>query len=285
MDDDIEHPRMRQVTAGIERELFPGLSVGGTFIYRKNDVFVEDVLQNGQFATRVVADRGLDNTADTGDETSTTITTYRQTNDPLENEYLITNPEDAFRDYTGFELTFTRRLANRWMAQGSWVIGKSEGNYNNNNSFGNSTEYNDPNQDPRFQPLREGRLVNDTTHIAKVLGMYRAPWDVLVSGAFFFTSGQRFNRVQRETLPQGRLDLFIEERGAQTYDDQSRFDMKLEKQFRLTGDSRLGITLEGFNIFNNAAVTSRTVRAGDSYFVPQGLVAPRRWRLGAVFRF
>lgn len=284
MDDDINHPRMRQGIVGIERELFPGFSLSGTYVYRKNDNFIEDVLLNGEFATRVVADRGLDNVAGTGDETSASITTYRQLNERLDNQYLITNPQGASREYNGFEITATKRLANRWMAQGSWVIGSSEGNYNNNNSFGNSTEYNDPNQDPRFQPFREGRLVNDTKHIAKVIGMYQAPWDVLLSGAFFFTSGQRFQRVQRESLPQGRLDMFIEDRGAQTYDDQSRVDMKVEKQFRLA-NNRLGVTFEGFNIFNHAAITSRTVRGGDSYFVPQGLVAPRRWRLGLVYRF
>jgi hypothetical protein len=284
MDDDIDHPRMRQAMIGVERELFPGISLGVTGVYRKNDIFIDDVLTNGQFTTRVVADRGPDDTAGTGDETSATITTHRQVSDPLDNEYRITNPDGAFRRYRGLEIVLTRRMAGRWQLQGSWVVSKIEGNYNNSNSFGNSSEYNDPNQDPRFQPFREGRLQNDNTHVAKVIGTFRAPFDVLASGAFFFTTGQTFTRTQRERLPQGRLDLFIQQRGSQRYESQPRLDLKVEKQFRIA-DGRLGITLEGFNVLNNAAITSRTTRSGSSYSVPQGLVAPRRWRIGFVYRF
>ena len=49
--------------------------------------------------------------------------------------------------------------------------------------------------------------------------------------------------------------------------------------------ARLGVTFEGFNLTNNAAITSRTVRSGAEYFVPRALVNPRRFRLGAVYRF
>jgi hypothetical protein len=288
MDPNIKQPRMQQAILGLEHELFRGLSVGVTGIYRKNDQFIDDVLQfsPGDFTTRVVTDRGPDNVAGTGDETGATVTTYRQTTNPLNNNYLITNPASAFRKYKGVELTATRRMANRWQLQGSWVISKITGNYNNTSSAGNSaTEYNDPNQDPRFQPFREGRLTNDNTHIAKVLATVRGPWDVMLSGAFYYTTGQTFARTMRESLPQGRKELFIEPRGSQRYDDQPRFDMRIEKQFQLTPGRRLGLTLEGFNLANNAAITSRTIRSGPTYFKPQGLVNPRRLRVGAVYRF
>ena len=79
--------------------------------------------------------------------------------------------------------------------------------------------------------------------------------------------------------------MFIEPRGSQRYDNQPLFNFKLEKQFRVGGDKRVGVTFEGFNLFNNAAINSRGTRSGSAYFEPRGVVQPRRFRLGAVYRF
>ena len=287
MDDDIKHPRMLQTIAGVEHELFKGLSVSVTGIWRKNDQFIDDVLVNGQFSPRTIADPGPDGVLGTGDETSATVTGYARQGDPLDYQFLITNPEGAERNYKGVEFAATKRLSGRWLMQGSWVISKITGNYNNTSSFGNSTEFDNPNLDFRTQPFRDGRLTNDNTHIAKLLGSYRGPWDIWMSGAFYYTSGQTFTRTYRPTNAQlaGRPTLFFEPRGAERYDGQPRFDMKFEKQFRLGAGQRLGLTFEGFNVFNSDAITSRTTASGSSFFTPQGLVLPQRFRLGAVFRF
>ncbi|HJR58981.1 MAG TPA: TonB-dependent receptor [Vicinamibacterales bacterium] len=287
MDDDIKHPRLKQAIVGIERDLWKGVSLGVTGIWRDNDRFIDDVIQTSlsDYETFTLADPGPDGVAGTGDETGSTITVYDQVTDPADNRFVITNPDSAFRRYRGVEFSATKRMSNRWQMQASWVISKITGNYNNTGSFGNTSEYDSPNTNPELQPLRDGRLTNDNTHIAKLLGSYRAPWDVLVSAAYFYTSGQTFSRLVRTPgLGQGRLDMFIEERGSQRFDDQPRLDMKIEKQFRI-GDRRLGFTFEGFNLLNDSAITNRTVRSGSAYFTPLGLVQARRLRVGAVYRF
>jgi outer membrane receptor protein involved in Fe transport len=288
MDPDIKHPRMRQAFIGLERELMTGLSVGVNGIWRKNDQFIDDVITTpiSQYSRSTLRDPGPDGEPGTADDGTATVFLYNQTSDPLDNEFLITNP-DAFRKYRGLEFTATKRMANRWLLQGSWVVSKAEGNYNNTSNAGNSTtEYNDPNTDVRFQPFREGRLQNDLTHIGKVLASYRAPFGILASGAFFYTSGQTFTRTVRTArFSQGRSDVFIEPRGSQRYDDRPQLDFKLEKQFRFGTDRRVGVTFEGFNIFNDAAITSRGTRSGSTYFEPRGVVPPRRFRVGAVYRF
>ncbi len=60
MDPDIKHPRMRQAIFGVEHELVRGLSVGVTGIFRKNDQFIDDVLQfaPGDFSTFTLEDPG-----------------------------------------------------------------------------------------------------------------------------------------------------------------------------------------------------------------------------------
>jgi hypothetical protein len=289
MDPDIKHPRMRQGIVGVEREILRGFSVGATGIWRKNDHFIDDVLTTplSQFSTSTLRDPGFDGVVGTADDGTATVTLYDQFTDPTENQFLITNPASAFRKYRGIEFTATKRMANRWLMQGSWVISKAEGNYNNTNNYGNSTtEYNDPNTDERLQPFRNGRLTNDNTHVGKLLVVYQAPFGIVASGAFSNTSGQTFTRTVRTArVGQGRSDMFIEPRGSQRYDNQPLLNFKLEKQFRFGGDRRVGVTFEGFNVLNNAAINARGTRSSSSYFEPRGVVAPRRFRIGGVYRF
>ena len=286
VDDDIKQPRMDQALVGVEHELWRNFSVGANFIYRKNKDWIDDILINGEFTSFQLADPGPDGEEGTSDDPGTFLTVYDQTNDPGENRFLITNPEGAFRRYRGLELSANKRFSDGWMLQASWVISKITGNINNTSQFGNSAEYDEPNVDPRFQPFREGRLGRDNTHIAKVLAAYRAPWDVMVSGAFFYTTGGTFTRTVRVTgLGQGRSDMFAEPRGSQRLDGQPSLDIKFEKQFPISTYGRLGVTFEGFNIFNSSAVDDIFPRVGSNYLIPQSVVTPRQWRIGGVFRF
>jgi hypothetical protein len=286
MDDDIKHPRMDQAILGVQHELFTNFSVGVTGIYRRNENFIEDELIGspaGWTAVSVV-DPGPDNIANSGDEPGQTLTFYRQDTDPDDNRFLITNPEDAYREYRGLEFTAEKRFADRWMMNASWVVSKIEGNINNTGNFGNSGEYDSPNLDPRLQPFRNGRLTNDNTHIAKLLGMVRGPFGIVASGIYYYTSGQTFTRTVRRNV--GRTyEIFAEPRGSQRLDPRTNLDMKLEKQFSLGDRRRLGVTFEGFNLMNNTTITSRTSRSGSTYFQPTAINQARRFRVGAVLRF
>jgi hypothetical protein len=106
----------------------------------------------------------------------------------------------------------------------------------------------------------------------------------VVSGAYFYTTGGTFTRLVRQRLDQGSVDLFAEPRGSNRLDGQPKFDLKLEKRFPVAG-GQLGLTLESFNLFNNGAVDDRFARSGSIFGQPQGIVAPRTWRIGGVFRF
>lgn len=285
MDPDIKHPRMDQAILGIQHELFANFSVGVTGIYRRNENFIDDVLTDTSgWAPVARPDPGPDGITGNSDDPGTTLTFYRQNSDPDNNRFLVTNPDGAYRQYRGIEFTAEKRFADRWMMQASWVTSKIEGNINNTGNYGNSSEYQNPNLDPRFQPFRDGRLTNDNTHIGKILGMVRGPFGVVASTAFFYTSGQTFNRTVRQRIDRFR-EVFAEPRGAQRFDAQARLDMKLEKQFGLGDRRRLGLTVEGFNLLNRSTITGRTTRSGSTYFTPRSLVQARRFRLGAVLRF
>lgn len=288
IDDHLQQPRMQQATVGIERPLF-GMAVAVTGIYRRSDRFVEDVLQfaPADFTTVVVTDPGPDGAPGNSDDTSQAVTLYRQRTNVLKNQYFITNPDGAFRQYEGLQIAATR-LTDRWQLHASYVLSRTTGNYDNVSNAGNNpVEYNDPNTDPRSQALRDGRLTHDNTHLVKALGTYRGPLKLLMSAVFYYTSGDTFTRTVRTTrtqTPQGRLDVFVEPRGASRYDNQPRLDARVERRFAVGGGA-LGVMVEAFNITNDAAVTSATTRSGVFYGTPHALVPARRIRLGATYRF
>jgi Carboxypeptidase regulatory-like domain/TonB dependent receptor-like, beta-barrel len=285
VDSNLKQPRLRQTVVGFEQQLFHGMTVGVNGVFRDYDQFIEDVLINGTFTTRDVPDPGPDGVTGNADDPGTSLTTYRQTNDTDGNRFVITNPDGAFRKYRGVELTATRRWTDRWMMQASWAISKTTGNVNNTSSQGNQIDYDDPNTDPRFQPFRDGRPTYDNTHIGKLLGAVRVPFGVIASTAFFYTSGDTFTRTVRIRLPQGNRTLFAEPRGSQRLDTNARWDVKLEKQFPIGQDGRLGVTFEGFNILNADTITNRNARSSTTYLQPLALVQARRLRLGLVYRF
>ena len=80
--------------------------------------------------------------------------------------------------------------------------------------------------------------------------------------------------------------LFIEPRGSQRYDGQPQFNFKLEKQFRVRTERAAGRDLRRFQPLQQRSDQSRRARVrAASYFEPRGVVCPRRFRIGAVYRF
>jgi hypothetical protein len=56
----VKHPFIRQGTIGIVRELFPGMSLSGTYVYRRTKNYIEDVLDpaSATFMTSQYTDPG-----------------------------------------------------------------------------------------------------------------------------------------------------------------------------------------------------------------------------------
>jgi hypothetical protein len=286
IDPGLRHPRTQQAAGSVEREIAGRMLIRATGIYRRSDRFIEDVLQfeNTEFTLRTIADPGPDGLPGTGDETGTTVTGYNQLTDPFRSRLLITNPDDAFQDYRALEVSATRRMNETSGVQASWVFSRTTGNYDTVEALGNTAEYDSPNVDPRFQPLREGALTNGYRHVLKALGTYSGPWQLTAGVAFYYTSGAPFTRTTRVRFNQGREDLFVEPRGSRRLGPENRLDARLERPFSI-GPGRLSVVAEGFNLMNRWTITGRTAASGGAFLTPTGVMAPRRFRLGAVYRF
>ena len=222
----------------------------------------------------------------------------------------LTNPgerpgdtEPLVRKYNGLELVIRRQMRNRWMFQGSYVFGDGKGNVANN--FGGSAFVNYTNPDRLIN--RYGDLVIGPRNQFKLFGSWQGPWDILFSGYFEYLSGNPITddfggfgvnqlgapvvRIFQSDFPQILSEPFIDVTGAPVgsykMDSQNRFDLRLEKRFRLGGSNSISVLGDIFNLFNNGTVIRLQDIRFDSpnYLKPAELQLPRQLRFGLRWDF
>ena len=109
----------------------------------------------------------------------------------------------------------------------------------------------------------------------------------MLSAYFAYEQGRHFNREIPIWLDQGRVEIAAEERGSQRFPNPTYLDLRLEKEFRLWGNSRLKFLIDVWNIFNadyHYWVASSNAES-DAYLAPGGIAVPRRAQLGIRFLF
>ena len=104
----------------------------------------------------------------------------------------------ARRYYRGLEFTLSRRFADNYSFQASYVFSSLTGNYEG--LFRNDNGQSDPNITSLFDLTSllgntYGRLPNDRPHQLKFNGSYQTPWRLVVSGNFYMQSGIPFNAL------------------------------------------------------------------------------------------
>ncbi|MGB5295926.1 MAG: TonB-dependent receptor, partial [Thermoanaerobaculia bacterium] len=211
---------------------------------------------------------------------------------------LFTNGDREI-DYVGATLGFTKRLANQWMMRGyiqynfdeSWNV---PGSYFNNN---------DPN---RVLPgVAAGSTIDGSTYVVQSTGSGRneswlqTDWGWNLNGMYQVAPDRPwgFNVAANMTGRQGypipyyrsRTGLDGIGRSIQAapnitdyrLGDLFTMDMRLEKEFRGTGNLGFTFSIDAFNIFNDGVVLDRfrNTTSGNVGWISTSL-APRVFRLG-----
>jgi len=211
---------------------------------------------------------------------------------------------EAERNYYAIELTFRRRLADRWMVQGSYTWSHSYGNYEGmvTSDFGQVQPYFTKTFD--VAALTEhswGNLPNDRRHSVKVFGMYAFdsglqvggnawvlsgrpvssfgmhpsdPWAQWYGVKAFYTGGEPCPRGCAGTTPTTwSLDLMV------------RYNLAL-------WDLDTYLRVDAFNVFNNDTATlvdeeaeSESFLSNPSYLMATSYQRPRSVRFGLGIRF
>ena len=165
-------------------------------------------------------------------------------------------------NYHALQTGITRRFTNRWQGSATYTLG-----------FLKDRDFCQPGVPANVSPGycgEYGYATTDQRHRAVFNGIWQGPYDVQISGLYFYGSGYRFGTSYgQDVLNSGqgasarfRPDLSIVARNAFVGTPIHRVDMRLLKRVRFTNRTAVDGMLEIFNVFNHANygafVTSET---------------------------
>ena len=87
------------------------------------------------------------------------------------------------------------------------------------------------------------------------------------------------------SLNYGSQSVLAEPMGTRRLDDSLVFDVRVERQFRLPRQTKLGLFLDLFNITNQNVAFAINATTGSSFMRPTAIMAPRVVRIGAKVSF
>ncbi len=208
---------------------------------------------------------------------------------------------DGSAEYKGFNVGFRAR-STRFEAQGFYTWSEAEGNVlTGADEFrlwdGGSqadaqlnTPVNplDPYADENFGPL-----FTDARHRVTLSGLYRAPFDINISGILRYRSALPFTKFDPSATHFGYPNVLaagVDHVNTERGDSFSQIDVRLAKEFRFGGKYGVELIGEIFNLLNSKNGT-RFVRDSSGQYQPTvfagdtGQGEQRLAQLGARFRF
>ena len=267
MADGLKQPRVDEFNFAFEHRLNRDFKLTATGIFRDWKNFINSTLDNAVWRP-ITANNGLtgqpftvyqwaNRTADPHFTISNIDTvTYRLTDGST-----VTSPK-ADRTYRGMMLVLQRAYRNRWQAQWSYVLSKTEGTINNSTSAGiSSGQFETPNN---ALINSDGPTGFDIRHEMKMFGSYQIPKvEVQMSGYWLLTTGTPYNANQRFSgsslnWPSSQT-INIEAPGTHRNDTLSTVDMRFEKLFNVDAN-RFGVYADISNLFNAGVVLTRQTR-------------------------
>lgn len=119
----------------------------------------------------------------------------------------------------------------------------------------------------------------DRTHLIKASGFVGLPWDIWLSASLIYASGFPYSVI---TGAQAGL-YYVGGRNVNRMKPTQSLDFSLSKNFRF-GRSRIGVVLEGYNVFNRTNILSVST-APENHGEAASLDISRTFQLGLTFDF
>jgi hypothetical protein len=254
--DDVEWPTASEYSVGIQRQLPGNIVTGITYIHR---------VRQGEIGARNVAVPTSSYIPLTVTEVSSgrQVTIYNQ--DPsLRGRFdvLWDNASEMNTEFNGVDITFNKRLSNRWMLMGGMSFGKSEGDIYGAVATG---DLNDPNN-----TFRRGLIGNDVPFSFKVFGLYQLPYDIAFSASVqHFTGFPEITSVlvsaNTAALTRVSQRVTVEPRATTRLPNVNMLDLSVRRAFTLGGRYSVEPVLDVFNLTNGSAIRARTTQLGPAY--------------------
>jgi len=295
IDPDVRAPYLDEIIVGVEREVFPEVSLGVNFIKKWDKYLLEDVIAEalniGAIKDGEYIWQNYNPFTAVDPYTGQIVTFYERDASLTTQSSIITNPEPAKRGYTGIEVLFNKRYSKNWQLMISYTYAKSTGLIGTDSgaSAGGSSYFGNPN----VHINAIGRFPYERRHQFKLQGTYRAPFGILLSTRYEAFSGLRYARRIRSNdlgldLYQGDVSIYAEELGSRGLSWIHQWNLRFEKEFKIKDRFTFGLIADVFSVFNlNTTTAVETISSAPNIEFEEttGIMNPRMLRLGIRVRW
>ena len=304
VDPNLKAPTTDEIIAGVDHELLSGLAVGVNYTYRK----FKDQLYSARYdsATGRILNRNdyVQYTTLTG-----TLPNGNPYSQPVYNidrpvitalggvppGFLTFNRPDFNTTYNGVELTLNKRLANRWLARGSFVYNANKQHVGLNgcadptNVLSTSTVNAQTCRDNDFIATGgKGSTYLNSKWQFNAVGMYQLPLGFNIAANLYGRQGYPINYYRRSSGVTDRLtrNVVVVAADDERYKNVYEFDLRAEKVATITQTANLTLSLDVFNVTNQNTVLQRQNRLNlASTNTIREIQSPRIYRFGARLSF
>jgi len=232
------------------------------------------------------------------DATGQTVNVFRLLSNPADRVFLATNPDGIYMRYNGVTIMGTKRMSHNWQGVVSLVLSKAEGRLGNSARFTPANSQSSLAQTfardaagPNDFVNSDGLLIGDRPVVAKAQLVYRFPWGIMAAGNLQHQTGRFYTRAIRvaglgfPAAPQINMEPNT---GDRRVADINLIDVRVQKEFNLTGVLRFDVFLDALNLTNSdqfESVGSVLGTATTAFGVPTRFIPPRRLQVGAKIRW
>jgi hypothetical protein len=289
IDPNIKNDRTREFIVGFDRQVGSQMALGASYIWRKYDQF--DWTDRLNWDTSNYRSVSFTPTGCPAGANCETVTYFEPTSQlPSATQY--TNQPGRYRDFTGFEVTFAKRMANRWSMNASYAYNDAAETFETaaledptcvQNICPGENEY-----APESAGSGIGNVFQNSRWLFKMNGRVQLPWDFNLAANML--SRQGFPFPQSVLTPNranggGQAQVQIDPMGENRYDNMLTMDLRLDRTFRF-GNVQLIPALDLFNLTNSGTVLAQNRnQAAANANVISGIMPPRVARVGITARW
>ena len=243
--DQTDAPYSDELIVGLEHEINRTFGIGANFIYKKNQNFtwnIRDGEQNNAFWEQV---------------TNTGVTVFQPVS--TRSQALHYQQREGYdRTYTGLEFFLTKRYADGWMANASFVWANPKQSWD-----ASGVGYTDPTNiaifDDRISAAgsRTGSFFGASRWYFKGSGMYQFGGGFSIGTFFQVREGNviaPYVRTGFRAFGSGRVNAVQAPFGTLRLGSYWNLDLRAEKTFDLSDRGRLHLIVDAFNLSNNDIV-------------------------------
>jgi hypothetical protein len=271
IDPDFNSVLLDELTASVERELFPDFAARLEFFYKKSHREIWNRAMDGEGNLE-----GNDNYYLTGEtEPETGQAVYGKLNDYFYS--FRTNWPNRYSRYLAGQIVLYKRLSNKWLLDTSFTLSDWKFFYKGDVI------------DPQNVDFYDG-AVNSTMNSRwqfKLSGLYQLPGGINVSSVFRAREGYvrtPYARFYRENI--GTSTFYDGVQGDSRLPTFYELDFRIEKIFNLSSTSRVVLAVDAFNALNSALVLARQdLLTSSIYDRVTKILNPRVLRFGVRFEF